>query len=79
MFEFECSPFISDEGQHFQFADLPFKLFAFARQRLGTGRRRLLHLQGFAPGPVGVCHLPHQIAQSGVAVEQGALGIGAQQ
>ena len=38
VFEFERAPFIIDEGQRLEFANLPFELFAFARQRLGTGR-----------------------------------------
>jgi hypothetical protein len=54
-------------------------LFAFAQQRLGAFAGAAQQLLGFAPNLPGGADLAAQSGQSGMGVEQGALGIGPQQ
>ena len=77
--QLQASPLILGEGQGREFPHLPLKLFAFALKRFRAARRQLQSGGGVAPEPVACRHLLRTGGQSGMAVEQRALRIGAQE
>lgn len=79
MLDFDFGPFVIAERQDIELAHLPFKLLAFAYQCFGAAGGIFQRLPGGPPGAPGNGKLLRFGGQTGMAVEQRALRVGAQQ
>ena len=65
----ERLPRFSGEGERIDLAELPFQLFAFPQQGLGTARSGFQRFSGVAPGAPGCTNLSNQHIEPGMPIK----------